>query len=659
MRAANAKSNAMQQKARAVPNAPAEVSSVFSLKKRIVECRQPMQDLEKQLSQSKQQNMKLRSLLHIAEEVNVDEPETVSHEDIVTNSKLSFELGGTRKNVRQLSQGVFSRPGIRPSQQVQSKARDIPELPSRDLTESLLGSYFDHFHFNVPIVEWSKMSSEYQYAYDTSQLSHVTQAWIATFFATLAVGTLFNTSMQDQDMRRTSQASDLLNVAIRQIDRREDNITLDHCRAALLISVGLAELNEKASSRTWQAISMSFAVELGLGEQPQHLRREESEARKALWLSVRSNDRFTSLETAKPLHLREDSTVAASELVNLQELSLTHGAGVQSPNVCFAALSTIVPRLQDALKQQRIDPMSLNSINGMISAVTKSHVPESLHPHSSTPLDASLLWLATTINNLRLMLHRHNLSPFSTSGERSVALANCAAAARDTVRAILRSMEVGPDGQQRNCANNALNAYNWRDRMCSFACSSFCTHLWRCALILILTLDFEGALTCVKVSATIGDLRTINNACGRNLAFFLDTFTTRINALSEDWDQLQNDEDTLAFASGDLQGDPAAAWIWESRGSSRSSSHQSPPNSPLTHHQMDNWGGWSRVHSLLTALNDQQRRAQIYNIRGTQPLTPQLQVGASVLSSPSMASPGAPDRISIASIMGSASGARG
>ena len=101
----------------------------------------------------------------------------------------------------------------------------------------------------------------------------------------------------------------------------------------------------------------------------------------------------------------------------------------------------------------------------------------------------------------------------------------------------------------------------------------FCSHLWRCALVLCLRLEFAAATTIVQASASIGDLRKNNVACGRNLAFFLDKLIARLRsgATSE---SLEADEEMLAYASGDLQGCSEESWVWPGSETARISINQ-------------------------------------------------------------------------------------
>ena len=183
--------------------------------------------------------------------------------------------------------------------------------------------------------------------------------------------------------------------------------------------------------------------------------------------------------------------------------------------------------------------------------------------------------------------------------------------------------------------------------------------------MLSLASDFTSAATCARVSTTIGELRPINMACGRNLVFFLERLRDRIASGLGQRHQLENDEEMLAYVSGDLQGDPVHAWIWErdnpitsplGEPSSGADAFQQTSQFPVLEVETDDWGGWPRVQSLLVDLQREREEAQ--GFQRLPPLRPQPTIGPPAYESPIMASPPRPrrgseaaERVSIASII--------
>ena len=178
------------------------------------------------------------------------------------------------------------------------------------------------------------------------------------------------------------------------------------------------------------------------------------------------------------------------------------------------------------------------------------------------------------VQNARLMLHRHNLTPICASIERSAALDHCVLVARDTAGFLRRSMQ--PLGESRS--HNVEQDDTWENRMISASSAFFCTHVWRCTLFLCFRLDFENALACARASAIVGNARPANVNCGRYLRFFLREMISKLDQGT----QLDTDEEMIAYVSGDLQGSFENSWIWqESIGGVHMSKSQQIPGERL------------------------------------------------------------------------------
>jgi hypothetical protein len=185
---------------------------------------------------------------------------------------------------------------------------------------------------------------------------------------------------------------------------------------------------------------------------------------------------------------------------------------------------------------------------------------------------------------------------------------------------------------------------NWAARLRTMAPAFFCSHLWRCVLVLCIRLEFASASTIAQASASIGDLRKNNIACGRNFAFFLDKLIGRLRSGATK-QSLEEDEEMLAYASGDLQASVEEAWAWTGSEtganlSKRSngmaplerskSTSESQTSSALTEREIHEWGGWDNILRTLDQLHHQQQgqapplQAQMYSQPpGTYPPPPQ------------------------------------
>lgn len=293
--------------------------------------------------------------------------------------------------------------------------------------------------------------------------------------------------------------------------------------------------------------------------------------------------------------------------------------------------------------------------------------PEPLHPESTEHLDPALLWLATAISNTRLMLHRQNMSPAASTSERVIALNQCAAAAQTTAKSISRTMQAFPasPGPYTDPRRSSLD---WQSQVRSFTPSLLCTHLWRCILILCLAHDFAAAATCIKMSATIGRLRPINEACGRNAVFFLSQLRKRIGEGRGQKHQLEQDEEMIAYASADLQGDPAHAWIWETesgRGELESGAvfkpaWTEPPETPdIFEATSEDCDGWQKAETLLKAVREEQEQRHVNNrLPSMRPIGEGETSEATVWPERRSPSETTTERISIASIIESKEGTK-
>ena len=176
-----------------------------------------------------------------------------------------------------------------------------------------------------------------------------------------------------------------------------------------------------------------------------------------------------------------------------------------------------------------------------------------IDPRSAAPV--------ISLQNTRLVLHRQNLSPANSFESRRTALDNCLAISRDTARFLSR---LTSNGSPR--AVHSGDTLPDPQALVPVASALFCTHIWRCTLFLCFRGYYREAHTCARVLAAIGDLRAVNSACGTYLAFFINLLLERRQR--ERRESIEMDEEMLAYVSGDLQGDPQVAWVWQTPSSS-------------------------------------------------------------------------------------------
>lgn len=303
-----------------------------------------------------------------------------------------------------------------------------------------------------------------------------------------------------------------------------------------------------------------------------------------------------------------------------------------------------ISQLKTTLKARVIAPQTIRTYDDYFSAVA-STFPEPLQTLSSTNLEPHQLTVAFCLDNARFHLYRHNLSVLCAPAERVEAINRCLAVAKDTTRYVSRTFQTPPATPPHSDSPEADlhvgRTDQWQAAVKSTALNITCTHLWRCILVLCFRAEFTAALTCVGVSAAIGDLRNVNMACGRHIAFFLETLLERWRSGRANASTLEQDEEMLAYLSGDLQGSTENAWVWtgSETGSKLNANGElltpavqltrplttaaavgpkldgehpvERPNDPASYllpKDKPSWGGWDKVEKLLHELMGEQRR---------------------------------------------------
>ena len=269
--------------------------------------------------------------------------------------------------------------------------------------------------------------------------------------------------------------------------------------------------------------------------------------------------RLLSLELSRPTLIKDED--CDSSLPHLASrfhqqpgmLPPAFGHFTPSPVEVNMPLVRHYGELRKVMKARPIPATALESFEGIFSSIADA-MPEPLQPYSTTYLDPCMFRVTMILPNARIILHRHNLSPLCSPEECRLALSACAAAAQLSVRLINRSLQQPPTIPQPFTEPSRANL-PWELRVRSSTPSLVCTHLWRCILVLALALDFNGALTCARVSSAIADLRKINMACAKYITFFLELLTDRVRNGQGEKHMLEQDTEMLAYASGDLQED--------------------------------------------------------------------------------------------------------
>jgi hypothetical protein len=340
---------------------------------------------------------------------------------------------------------------------------------------------------------------------------------------------------------------------------------------------------------------------------------------------------LVSLEVGRPLMI-DDDDCDVSEPTPVDDECIRPSGIMQPPPGTTVAngLIPVIPvvritaQLKKTLKSRTITAATLATYDDHFRSIMATY-PDPFAVNSQAYLDPRLLMAACSLQTLRFFLYRHNLSPACRPADRQDALDRCVSTAKDTAHYVQRSMQQGLTSP--NAGYSPVHMANWAARLRTMAPAFFCSHLWRCALVLCLRLEFAEALTLVQASASIGALRKNNVACGRYLAFFLDKLIGRLRA-GASLQALEADEEMLAYASGDLQGCNEEGWVWtgsetganlnkaQTNGYAAERPELHTPTA-LSDREQHEWGGWDHIQKVLNQLLQEQQQQQ-----GPQPTHP-------------------------------------
>lgn len=282
----------------------------------------------------------------------------------------------------------------------------------------------------------------------------------------------------------------------------------------------------------------------------------------------------------------------------VDDQSLAQGKSAEDQSAPSPLLATIhvvrsIGQLTRTLRSTSISYATLETFERHFT-ICRTTFPAHLQLKQDTDLDPRSLAPIIYLQNARLLLHRHNISPYCQSGVRTAALDYCVSIAVDTANILSR------------CMRSHSGTGDWRALFASSAGTLLCTHIWRCALFLLFRQEFAPALACVQASAAVGDDRAVNAACGRYLAFFLRCLLDRSQP-GEVVDPEQ-DEAMMAYVSGDMQGTADGSWVWQ--GSETGANLDNIPGQPCPAPAPadSQWEGWDWVEKTVAHLLGEKQR---------------------------------------------------
>ncbi|MCJ1244922.1 hypothetical protein MMC30_002123 [Trapelia coarctata] len=603
-----------------------------------------VQDLEKQLTLTRQQLSQLQSMVKPDDSMDMqrDSAPLSSLYDMgrgpTKRRKLttSHNFSTVRRNMETYGRGVMKQPQFRrPSQEPKSTV-PMPELPPWEQVNQLLREYGTFFQNALPILEWSSFRQQCEGAYQEGSLENAARAWVAVFFAVLACASLRGD--QEQGKRYIETVKTVANFWA-------DDLTIDHARSAYLMCAFFIETNSTSAGWTSLGYAIRIAQDLGLHKEITSRSLIEEELRRRLWWSLYVTDRLFSLETGRPTAIDDDDCDFRQPRFDDEELPEPESGNQPSDLAELNATATpttnvirCISQVLRVLKSPVIAPSSLETVDQQITTCMNKFPPhhqvrssEYLSPHTITPL--------IYLQNARLMVYRRNTAPICTPDVRSAAIKSCLNISQDTARVVSRIMRESPEGSESTTSQR-----RWEGELASSASAFLCTHLWRATLFLCFRGDYQAALVCVRASAAIGKVRAVNIACGRYLAFFIRNLLAVMQRGEGAY--LDENQDMVAYLSGDLQGNLGSAWIWheDERDSSPVKLEGPQVESSSASYRTDDpdeWNGWEDIMKTLVRLLEEKRQAEQDRSQG----------GPNLAQRESVISPGGSTRISIADII--------
>lgn len=194
-----------------------------------------------------------------------------------------------RKNIRRYSRGIFKPPPAHRSapKSFVDAPKDMPRLPTKHVADHLVATCHDTFCQYSPVLHWPSFLDDYEAVYKAGSLINASRPWAALLFAMFAIGAL---PRQGQSVASPSEAGSdgelYLQEALRQMQGWTDELTIDHCRAALLVSVYYVEQNMRSTGWTWLSLAVSFGTEIGLQDETRVNHSVEIETRRRVWWAI-------------------------------------------------------------------------------------------------------------------------------------------------------------------------------------------------------------------------------------------------------------------------------------------------------------------------------------------------------------------------------------
>ncbi|OAG01902.1 uncharacterized protein CC84DRAFT_974525 [Paraphaeosphaeria sporulosa] len=614
-----------------------------------------VQDLQSQIAELQQEKQHLLNRMGGQDKMDVDPPSRNHREQRPQSSATAGRAPApamenfehVRNNIYVHSAGIFQPPRPHLRYKPSESADALPSIPPRADFAHISRRYLDTIHDAYPVLHWPTFQREVDQVYTARSFNGISRDWIGMYFAVLACGCL---NAEHDAPHGHNSGMNFYDIATQMLSPWPQDGSMDQVRQLFLLGLFATESNMKSAGSMWLACATRVAQSISLSREDTAHSAFEVEMRRRLWWAIYVQDRLTSLGVNLPFTIHEDDCdVSLPSPIDdryITSLNVPYPQNMSaSPLVALVRTTRLVSGIRQSLKSEVIANNDLQAHEEQFRSVL-SQLPEAYNPHSDARLEPSSLMPIIALHFARFQLYRRNLSPVCAPADRGAALTHCAAVAHDTAKILQRALHtLDPDK-------------NWARRMAS---NTVCLHFWRCILILCLQKEFQAAQIIIATSAAIGNIRKINTACGKNMVFFLEQLAERARRGDGRMYQFADDEELLAYASGDLQSSLEHSWAWA--GATGRTTHargtsdplRSDPSAPDNGER--NWPGWGAVEYMMSTLmglqKQSERNAPAYYPTPHNPMKRvQLASDAPAATSPkSSTAPSNASRISIANII--------
>ena len=185
-------------------------------------------------------------------------------------------------NMETQGHGLFKPPYPRRRVPVPiSSAPNLPELPPKEVADTLIRFYHYTLHPTLPMLHWPSFQEQYNSVYEAKSLSSVPRIWTALLFAVFACGTLHRSWRNGQMYMETSRSL---------IDMWSEDLELDHVRTSLLHAIFSVEINFRSAAWVWIGSAVRIAFDIGLHCEAGTWSPIEEEMRRRVWWTVYTCD---------------------------------------------------------------------------------------------------------------------------------------------------------------------------------------------------------------------------------------------------------------------------------------------------------------------------------------------------------------------------------